>query len=480
MLTKKPRTKTNLNFKIFFTSLFLILFFSLSISAIATAASCGDGELDPGEECDPNPSRTITAVCKGKNLVCTSECKCESCVPNCDCAKNLASSQSCFGGCGETCRGSESKLPNTCGNDIKEGSEECDFNSAFGPYPNQCPNNGACNQATCKCSSGGGITPGTTPTPVAGPASFSADKTSGTAPLTVNFTLTNGTGCINYLCEPEVGTQKYVYEKSFSCTYNTAGTYTASISCNGNKITKTITVTGAGTSTTPTPTVTPTPTPNSPNVKPADYVSIAEPYHRAPEDNKEMDGNGNWTGAYSEYYSFTISDTDIGYLPHLRAFVPPGTRSLSMFIIEGGDQWAVARHKSPPIGEPQSRPADYIPSSNFSLQELISADQWAQEALQGYLVVSTAGINPSVPISDAGWLYVKVGGGAYSYRYFTHFSVTVEIKTYNAWWDKYIKDEAGWNKYIENVETYIDPTICLLYTSPSPRDRTRSRMPSSA
>ena len=26
----------------------------------------------------------------------------------------------------------------------------------------------------------------------------------------------------------------------------------------------------------------------------------------------------------------------------------------------------------------------------------------------------------------------------------------------------------------------IDPKICLLYTSPSPRDRTRSRMPSSA
>ena len=28
--------------------------------------------------------------------------------------------------------------------------------------------------------------------------------------------------------------------------------------------------------------------------------------------------------------------------------------------------------------------------------------------------------------------------------------------------------------------TYIEPLTCLLYTSPSPRDRTRSRMPSSA
>ena len=32
-------------------------------------------------------------------------------------------------------------------------------------------------------------------------------------------------------------------------------------------------------------------------------------------------------------------------------------------------------------------------------------------------------------------------------------------------------------KNVENVERNVD---CLLYTSPSPRDRTRSRMPSSA
>ena len=39
--------------------------------------------------------------------------------------------------------------------------------------------------------------------------------------------------------------------------------------------------------------------------------------------------------------------------------------------------------------------------------------------------------------------------------------------------DRYVK------KAIENnVDQYTD--ICLLYTSPSPRDRTRSRMPSSA
>ena len=30
------------------------------------------------------------------------------------------------------------------------------------------------------------------------------------------------------------------------------------------------------------------------------------------------------------------------------------------------------------------------------------------------------------------------------------------------------------------IKNHINPIICLLYTSPSPRDRTRSRMPSSA
>ena len=32
----------------------------------------------------------------------------------------------------------------------------------------------------------------------------------------------------------------------------------------------------------------------------------------------------------------------------------------------------------------------------------------------------------------------------------------------------------------EYARQFVDYTFCLLYTSPSPRDRTRSRMPSSA
>ncbi|MFZ2189067.1 MAG: hypothetical protein WAV73_05910 [Candidatus Moraniibacteriota bacterium] len=83
----------------------------------------------------------------------------------------------------------------------------------------------------------------TSPTTPSGTPSFSASATSGTAPLNVNFTLANGTGCINYLCSPGVGTQNFVYEQSFSCSYPTAGSYVASIECGGNKIEKTITVT---------------------------------------------------------------------------------------------------------------------------------------------------------------------------------------------------------------------------------------------
>ena len=37
-----------------------------------------------------------------------------------------------------------------------------------------------------------------------------------------------------------------------------------------------------------------------------------------------------------------------------------------------------------------------------------------------------------------------------------------------------------WSTFNEVVETNMDIGRCLLYTSPSPRDRTRSRMPSSA
>ena len=49
--------------------------------------------------------------------------------------------------------------------------------------------------------------------------------------------------------------------------------------------------------------------------------------------------------------------------------------------------------------------------------------------------------------------------------------VTVRIPT---------KVENNFEMDAESIESRITPKTCLLYTSPSPRDRTRSRMPSSA
>ena len=44
---------------------------------------------------------------------------------------------------------------------------------------------------------------------------------------------------------------------------------------------------------------------------------------------------------------------------------------------------------------------------------------------------------------------------------------------------KYLRDEYR-NNTLQTTELVHEAYICLLYTSPSPRDRTRSRMPSSA
>ena len=41
-------------------------------------------------------------------------------------------------------------------------------------------------------------------------------------------------------------------------------------------------------------------------------------------------------------------------------------------------------------------------------------------------------------------------------------------------WDQWCSDNPDWSR------DYSDPSTCLLYTSPSPRDGLLSRMPSSA
>ena len=46
--------------------------------------------------------------------------------------------------------------------------------------------------------------------------------------------------------------------------------------------------------------------------------------------------------------------------------------------------------------------------------------------------------------------------------------------------DVSLSNDAAWKTYRQALRDLPTSTTCLLYTSPSPRDRTRSRMPSSA
>ena len=60
---------------------------------------------------------------------------------------------------------------------------------------------------------------------------------------------------------------------------------------------------------------------------------------------------------------------------------------------------------------------------------------------------------------------------------------TLSLSIYCTAWTFYGAVGYAARSGLEFVTIYLGPTlvmICLLYTSPSPRDRTRSRMPSSA
>lgn len=185
------------------------------------------------------------------------------------------------------------------------------------------------------------------------------------------------------------------------------------------------------------------------NLKPVDFVSLHDPYTRAPDD------------AITTKFAFANSELYYrGLIPYFRVFIPPGTLGADLLILEGGRQKAVAHHKSPPKGLPEFPPQGYIPDNYYSLSDLEGEDdKWTAETSDGYLYIFQDGfLSPYLPVSRAGWLYVKVGGGEYSATYYNNFLVTVDTKAYNDWWDKYIHDEAGWNQYVESVETYVDPT----------------------
>ena len=51
---------------------------------------------------------------------------------------------------------------------------------------------------------------------------------------------------------------------------------------------------------------------------------------------------------------------------------------------------------------------------------------------------------------------------------------------YDATMMEHIFDNRIFQLFVQNTYTVMDNNVCLLYTSPSPRDRQKSRMPSSA
>jgi len=182
------------------------------------------------------------------------------------------------------------------------------------------------------------------------------------------------------------------------------------------------------------------------NPVPADCISLTSFYSRAPE------------GVM--YYTFgNPIETHNGYKSYFRVFIPPGAVVENMAIYEYGKQMAVARHNviMPSTIIPENPPIGYVPDNMYSLSELEYDNQWVAEK-EGVLYISQDSFYPYLDISRAGWLYVKFGGGQYSDYYSNQFTVKVDAKVYNEWWDKYIKNEAGWNEYVQNVGVYIDPT----------------------
>lgn len=196
------------------------------------------------------------------------------------------------------------------------------------------------------------------------------------------------------------------------------------------------------------------------NTNPTEYVSLNKYYTAVPE---------NSDGSLPEYYSFTVDvDKMRGYIAQFRAFVPPGAVLLDLSIMESGRQKVVARHMFPPTGSPINPPDGSVQGSYFKLNELIAHDCWVIEnTTYDILYIASDGFTPTLELGRAGWLYVKVGGGTYSEIYDNHFSVRVKSQVYNEWWNTYIKDEAGWNKYVEGVMTYVDPTQAKLSVTPT-------------
>ena len=78
-------------------------------------------------------------------------------------------------------------------------------------------------------------------------------------------------------------------------------------------------------------------------------------------------------------------------------------------------------------------------------------------------------------------LRITVGGDGHGVRVFSEEFI-LQRELVDTGISKYYTWDYSGDKYFEisDLQCKNQSTCCLLYTSPSPRDRTRSRMPSSA
>lgn len=191
---------------------------------------------------------------------------------------------------------------------------------------------------------------------------------------------------------------------------------------------------------------------------PTEYITLHDAYHEVPLNSE---------GVLPEKYFFNPNRTNAsGYIPQFRGFIPPGTIMVEAFIKDGSDQsgsvWggrkSVARHILLPDSSPEGdMPSNFKIGDYSTLTEMIDHECWSMVGQIGALNIAKESFSPVLDINRAGWLYVKVGVGEDSQFYDTTFVVMVDPVIFNAWWTTYIKDEAGWNTFIEYVETYIPP-----------------------
>lgn len=172
---------------------------------------------------------------------------------------------------------------------------------------------------------------------------------------------------------------------------------------------------------------------------PTIYTSLHNDYGRAVPDTR-----GNYT-ICNIYKS--------GYISNFRVFIPPGTFTISMDLLEWNSQSCIARHKLPPssqFGQLQN-------STTITLAAYEAADLFRQGDPSGQSngrlgILGDGFASPYLSEARAGWFYVQVDSYQGSTGYYNSVMITVNAEVYNNWY-------AGinWEKDVEGVSVYIPP-----------------------